>query len=173
MIKSATLISMALTSFVLVLLAGVVYAYQGFAAAPTTSSEQLTSSNVQNVALPVVAPSPTDTNVISPQDAASLAASFSSRKDLYSVELANFNGSQTYKVTFSSGDILYVSLTGQVVGSAAPTQQIVSAPATPIQPVVVFTGPTKKHASSGGGSSSSGGSGGGNGGGEHDGGGGD
>jgi hypothetical protein len=171
MIKSATLISMAMTTFILVLLAGVVYAYQGFAATPVAPTDQPTKT-VQSVTLPLAVPTSTSTAVISPQDAASLAASFSNRKDLYSVELADFNGSQTYKVTFSSGDILYVSLSGQVVGSAAPTQSIVSAPPTKVPPVIVYTGPIKKHATavhgSGGSGSGGGSSGGGDGGGGGD-----
>jgi hypothetical protein len=42
MIKSVTFISMAVTTFVLVLLAGVVYAYQGFAVSAPTPTLQAT-----------------------------------------------------------------------------------------------------------------------------------
>ncbi len=35
---------------------------------------------------------------------------------MFSVQLANYNGQQAYMVTFSSGDLVYVSLQGQVLG---------------------------------------------------------
>jgi len=169
MIKSVTIISIAVTTFVLVFLAGVVYAYQSFNSPASTPTPDLQSS-VQTASLDLVTPSPAVVSDISPQDAASTALKFSNRTDLYSVELADFNGSQTYKVTFSSGDVIYVSLNGQVVGSALPTQPIVSAPTTQPAPAIVYSGPIKKHASAGGGGNNNS-SGGGGGGGEHDGGG--
>jgi hypothetical protein len=171
MIKSVTFISMVVTTFVLVLLAGVVYAYQGFAASAPTSTPQATM-NPQTVDLSLNAQPQTNNSDISPQDAASTAVNFSNRKDLYSVELADFNGSQTYKVTFSSGDTIYVSLNGQVVGSAPPTQaqSVVVTPTTSPKPVVIYQGQVKKRPTAGHGSSSSGGGGGG-GGGDHEGGG--
>jgi hypothetical protein len=168
--KSVTLISMALTTFVMVLLTGVVYAYQGFIAPSPTPTAQA-SSSVQTVALPLVeqAPGPAGAPVVSPQDAASIAVKFSTRTDLYSVELADFNGSQSYKVTFSSGDVIYVSMTGQVVGSAPLSQSILAYPTPPSTPVVLYTGPIKKRASGGGGDSGNS-VGGGGGGGDHEGG---
>lgn len=61
--------------------------------------------------------------VISPQDAAQVAAQYMGRSDLYSVESATYNGSQVYQVTFSSGDIVFVSPTGQILSvQAAPSQ---------------------------------------------------
>ena len=168
MIKSVTFISMVVTTFVLVLLAGVVYAYQGFAASAPTPTLQ-SDINPQTVDLALNAQSPqTNTSDISPQDAASTAVKFSSCTDLYSVELADFNGYQTYKVTFSSGDTIYVSLNGQVVGSAPPpqSQSVVASPTTSPTPAVIYQGPIKKRPTAGHGSSSSS-SGGGGGGGNH------
>lgn len=61
--------------------------------------------------------------VISPQDAAQVAAQYMGRSDLYSVQTATYNGNQVYQVTFSSGDIVYVSPTGQILSvQAAPSQ---------------------------------------------------
>ena len=57
---------------------------------------------------------------VAPQDAASIAAKAINRTDLYSVELADYQGTQAYKVTFSSGDIVYVSMDGQVLGTEPP-----------------------------------------------------
>jgi len=167
MIKSVTFISMAVTTFVLVLLAGVVYAYQGFAVSAPTPTLQATF-NPQTVDLSLNTKSQTNTSDISPQDAASTAVKFSNRTDLYSVELADFNESQTYKVTFGSGDTIYVSLNGQVVGSAPPpqSQSVVASPTTSPTPAVIYQGPIKKRPTAGHGSSSSS-SGGGGGGGNH------
>jgi hypothetical protein len=47
---------------------------------------------------------------------------------LYSVENAVWNGTDTYKVVFSSGTTVYVSLDGQVLDSEAPQPLFISAP---------------------------------------------
>jgi uncharacterized membrane protein len=53
--------------------------------------------------------------LITPQDAAQIAAQYMGHSDLYSVESVNNNGTQLYKVTFSSGDIVMVDTSGQIV----------------------------------------------------------
>jgi hypothetical protein len=59
---------------------------------------------------------------ISPQDAAQIAALFMGRSDLYSVESDTYNDASAYKVTFSSGDILWVDMNGEVMNvQLAPT----------------------------------------------------
>ncbi len=104
MVKNVTLISVGITTVVLVILAGVVYAYQGFTMPKTVSTPPVSSAAIS---FPLNAPAPTDapTEVpnVSPQDAASIAAKFSNRTDVYTVEVADFSSSQSYKVTFSSG----------------------------------------------------------------------
>jgi hypothetical protein len=65
-------------------------------------------------------------------EAVSVAAQFMNRQDVYSVETATYNQVQAFKVTFSSGDIVYVGLDGQVITT------------TKLQPVVVNVEPTKK-----------------------------
>ena len=161
MIKNATFISIAVTTFVLILLAGVVYAYQGSETYSSLPAAQQ-SSDMQAVALPVISPSPTDPAAISPQDAASIAVKFSNRTDLYSVELADFNSSQTYKVVFSSGDVIYIAMDGMVVGIASSSQPVIAATTPQPMPVVVYTGPIKKRPTSGhgGGTNNPGGGGG-------------
>jgi hypothetical protein len=69
------------------------------------------------------APAAAATPLISPQDAAQIAAQYMGRTDLYSVEGATYNGADVYKVTFSSGDIVFISPAGQVLSVlAAPSQ---------------------------------------------------
>jgi hypothetical protein len=154
MVKSVTFISMAITTFVIVLLAGVVYAYQGFALSTTTTPTVQPASDSQTLAISQIAPISTDIPAISPQNAASIAVKFSNRTDLYSVELADFNGSQVYKVTFSSGDAIYVAVNGQVVGSALPSQSTLASPTTQPKPPIVYEGPIKKRPTAGHGTSS-------------------
>lgn len=55
--------------------------------------------------------------IVTPQDAAQIAAGYLGHNDLYSVESATFNGNQVYKVTFSSGDIVMVDTSGQIVAT--------------------------------------------------------
>jgi hypothetical protein len=52
---------------------------------------------------------------ISMEQAARLAATYLGRSDVYSVETVNSNGANVYQVTFSSGDVVYVSLDGNVL----------------------------------------------------------
>ena len=150
--KGVTFISAVLTAFVLATLAGVVYAYKDLSSVSSTKPQP--SAGLQSVSLPLAAP--TATQVVYPQEAADIAAKYLKRTDLYSVELANFNGAQTYLVTFASGDTVYVSMAGQVL-SAVPPQ------------TVTYSAPAKKKKNGGGG----GGGGGGEGGGSEGGGGGD
>lgn len=169
MTKNVTLISVAVTTVVLMTLAGVVYAYQVLITPQTAMN---TSVSPQTVAFPLIASAASTSNTdISPQDAAAVAVKFSNRTDLYSIEVADFNGSQTYKLTFSTGDVLYIGLDGQVVGSAPPTKSMVASPTSPPPPAVIYTDPIKKQASSGNHNNSGGGGGGHDGGGEHEGGG--
>jgi hypothetical protein len=44
-----------------------------------------------------------------------VAGSYIHRTDAYSVESLSTNGVTAYKVTFSSGDVVYVSTDGQVI----------------------------------------------------------
>jgi hypothetical protein len=57
---------------------------------------------------------------ITPEQAAQVAANFMGDGRIYSVETGAVRGIPLYKVTFSSGAIVYVSMDGQVVGSQAP-----------------------------------------------------
>ena len=54
-----------------------------------------------------------------------MAASILNQQDIYSVESAPFNGVDAYKVVFSSGQVAFIGLDGQILSI------------TQIQPVVV------------------------------------
>jgi hypothetical protein len=106
--KSSLFISTVLTAFVLAVLAGAVTAYRAFTASIVQSPQPV----------PLMQTLP---NQISPEQAAQLAARYWGRNDLYSVESTQVNGISAYKGTFTSGDVVYISPDGSLVGVyAAP-----------------------------------------------------
>ena len=60
---------------------------------------------------------------VSPETAAQIAAQFLKQTNIYSVETAAFNGAMVYKVTFSTGDVVVLSLDGQVIGTQRAARQ--------------------------------------------------
>jgi hypothetical protein len=61
-------------------------------------------------------------NLLTPDQAAILASNYLGNTSIYSIEVVVVRGENLYKVTFSSGDILYINMSGQVVGSEAAPQ---------------------------------------------------
>jgi hypothetical protein len=117
--KSTLFVSAVLTTFLLVMLIGVVSAYQAMtktnpvivsAAAPAARQQPV--SDVDNA--PVLTPT-SQAAPVTPEQAAQLAAQVIGRTDLYSVETSKLDGVDAYLVTFSSGDLVYVGLTGQIL----------------------------------------------------------
>ena len=109
--KSTLFISAALTTFTLAMIAGVVAsAYQGTFNSTGTVSQ--TSPTVEAV---VQDPPPPAQVLFTPEQAAALAAQLLGRTDLYSVETADLNGASVFMVTFSSGDVVYISPDGQIL----------------------------------------------------------
>jgi len=68
---------------------------------------------------------------ITPQQAAQVGGSYIHRTDAYSVESVTTNGVTAYKVTFSSGDVVYVSTAGQVISVQSAPRASASGPARP------------------------------------------
>ncbi len=120
--KSTLFISATLTTFMLAMMAGVASAYKGVVQSgqilTTSQNSQVPSEVVEANDLPAaVGPQPASVNV-SPEQAADMAAKVIGRTDLYSVEISDLNGVNAYLVTFSSGDLVYVGLDGQVLSIA-------------------------------------------------------
>ncbi len=157
--KSALFISAALTAFMIAVLFGVVSAYQKMSG--STQVADAATAQVVPTAAELAAVAPTMAAVlpanITPEQATSIASMALNRTDLYSVEVTPFNGADAYLVTFSSGDLVYVNMSGQIVSISK-------------LPVTVVQGPKRrvKYTDAGNGG---GGGGGGEGGGEHEGGG--
>jgi hypothetical protein len=111
--KSSLFISFILTTFILSVLAGVVSAAHYFTVNVQAASAQSSPTVQETSAVPNNLPS---------EQLAQIAARFLGRTDLYSVEVAPFNGISAYKVTFSSGDQVYIDPQGNVLSvMAAPS----------------------------------------------------
>ena len=110
--KSTLFVSAALTTFMLAVMFGVASAYQKIvqSGVPTEAAQQ----QAQPVNA-MVGTSSTVAGSVSIEQAADLASSVIGRTDLYAAENAQLDGVDSYLVTFSSGDIVYVSLDGKVL----------------------------------------------------------
>jgi hypothetical protein len=110
--KSTLFISAVLTTFVMAMLAGVASAYQNV----VNSNQVAAQPQPQTKAIAEAIPAPTEVQPVNwtPEQAAALAAQVLGHDDLFSVEVTDLNGETVYLVTFSSGDLVYVSLDGQV-----------------------------------------------------------
>jgi hypothetical protein len=119
--KSTLFISVVLTTFMLAVLYGVVSAYQSVVKSTELAAAQPQPTTVVEVVsqpMAVVPPTqeiPPQVVNLTPEAAAALASKILGRTDLYSVETAQFEGADAYLVTFSSGDIVYISLDGQIL----------------------------------------------------------
>ena len=135
--KSTLFVSAALTTFMLVMLFGVVSAYQTATGSnpinATTVNPIVQQQPVVGVVDTVSMEAPVTAGaapasvlpaqpavVLSAEDAALLVAKITGRTDLYSVESSKLDGVDAYLVTFSSGDIVYISLTGQILSITKP-----------------------------------------------------
>lgn len=128
--KSTLFISVVLTTFMLAVLFGVASAYQSVVNSNEMAAAEAQPTAAMEIVSEVFAPAvPTLTQVvtITPEDAAALASKVLGRTDLYSVEVTQFEGVDVYLVTFSSGDLVYLSLDGQVLSiSKLPVTTVVT-----------------------------------------------
>jgi uncharacterized membrane protein YgcG len=110
--KSTLFISAVLTTFVMAMLAGVASAYQNV----VKSNQVAAQPQPQTKTFADVIPAPTEIQPVNwtPEEAAALAAQVLGHDDLYSIEVTDLNSETVYLVTFSSGDLVYVSLDGQI-----------------------------------------------------------
>jgi hypothetical protein len=126
--KSTLFISAVLTTFMLAVLFGVASAYQNIIkSSQPVAVQQTQPSAVEVINAPVV---PTQVTNITPEAAATLASQVLNRTDLFSAEITQFDGADVYLITFSSGDLVYVSLDGQILSISKLPVTIVSQPAS-------------------------------------------
>jgi uncharacterized membrane protein YgcG len=137
--KSTLFISAALTAFMLAVLFGVVSAYQNVVGssqpqtaqqAPASEVAQVPAINPAQVPIqaPTQAPALVQPASITPEQATTIASAAIGRTDLYSVELTQLDGVDVYLVTFSSGDLVYIGLDGQVVSISKLATTVVTLP---------------------------------------------
>lgn len=139
--KNALFLSASLTAFVLAVLFGVVTKVTttpSVAAAAPVAQVATVTDLPTDVPTEEILPAATVQGPLGPEEAATLAAKAISRQDVYSVETFTYNGADSYKVVFSSGDIVYIGLDRVVLE------------VTKLQPVAVNvavdpTKPAKKH----------------------------
>lgn len=128
--KSTLFVSAMLTVFLMATLFGVASAYQQIVKngevaavkAPAQEASQVVQSNFPTAP---VATEPVAPMVVTPEEATTVAIDFLGDPNVYSVEVVDYEGAPAYLVTFSSGDLVYVSSTGSVVAN------------TKIEPVIV------------------------------------
>jgi len=125
--KSTLFISVVLTTFMLAVLYGVVSAYQSIVSSTEATAAQPTAG-VEMASAPIVPVVPTQILNIAPEAAADIASKVLGRTDLYSVEVTQFEGVDAYLVTFSSGDLVYLSLDGQVLSISKLAVTVITQP---------------------------------------------
>jgi hypothetical protein len=131
--KSTIFVSVILTTFALVMLYGVVSAYQSMSNLPDATPLPTHTATATSEPDPTLEPTTTPT-VVSPEQAAQIAAQVVANPNLLSAESSSVNGTNAYKITFTNNDIVYVGLDGQILGvQVAPVVVNVSAPV--VQPV--------------------------------------
>jgi len=126
--KSTIFISSVLTTFALVMLYGVVKAYQNNMAFKESEAAVQPSETV-NAPVPTDVPTPTPT-ILTLEEAAQLAAQVVGHDNLLSAETSNFNGVDAYLIKFTNNDVVYVDLNGQMLSvQVAPVFVNVAPPA--------------------------------------------
>ncbi|MEI7849310.1 MAG: hypothetical protein WCK35_26160 [Chloroflexota bacterium] len=122
--KNALFLSASLTAFVLAILFGVVTkitttnsTLAAAAVAPTVEVIAATDipAPTQELPQPTNLPAATAVTPATPEEAALLAAEAIKRQDVYSVETFNYQGVDSYKVVFVSGDVVYIGLDKKVL----------------------------------------------------------
>ena len=123
--KKNLLISAALTAFILVIVTGVASAYKQASTVLASIQSQPTAVAAAPVDV-VMSPAEVSPVMLTHQEAALVAANYLGQTDLYSVESTMWNGVDAYKVVFSSGNVVYVGVFGEVLGTEAPQTVVVA-----------------------------------------------
>lgn len=114
--KSTLFISTVLTIFMMATIFGVASAYQQIVRNQSTAAQV---SAVQVAPVVQVAPAqpvsvPTLT-IVTPEQATTIASTFLNDTSVYSVETVDYQRVVAYLITFSSGNLVYVSTTGEIL----------------------------------------------------------
>ena len=144
--KSTLFVSAMLTVFLMATMFGVVSAYQQVVKNNELTSAQSSQKTIsQPVSVVLAVPTATEMAplVVTAEEATTIAVNFLNDPMVYSVEVVDYQGAPTYLVTFSSGELVYVSSEGVVVAN------------TQVQPVVITASNTTSRGQSNNSGSSS------------------
>ena len=126
--KSTIFISAVLTTFALVMLYGVVSAYQSMSNLPVTTPVPTNTATETREPDPTLEPIATQA-FVSPEQAAQIAAQVTGNPNLLSAESSSVNNTNAFKITFTNNDVVFVGLDGQILSiQIAPVVVNVSAP---------------------------------------------
>jgi hypothetical protein len=121
--KSTIFISTVLTTFVLVMLYGLVSAYRGI-----SNVTEASASAIDTATAPPTTQATFTPTILTPEQAAQMAVQVVGNSNLLSAESSSINGVDAYKITFTNNDVVYVGLDGQILGvQVAPVLVNVSA----------------------------------------------
>jgi hypothetical protein len=133
--KNTLFLSAGITTFILVILAGLLLKVRpgGLAApvapvVPTAVATQAPTDTLLPSPTATATTLPTVPGLISPQEAVFIASNALGNTKVYSVDTETRYGLDVYKVTFSSGHIVFVSPTGVILTINSP-QAVVVQPA--------------------------------------------
>lgn len=127
--KSTLVISAMLTMFLMATMFGVTSAYQQIV--KNNAKSAVSSVTVAQPAVAATVPPVAQTLVVTPEQATTIAIDFLGDTNVYSVETVVYEGVPAYLVTFSSGDLVYVSSSGQILAN------------TKLAPIVVAAQPSR------------------------------
>jgi uncharacterized membrane protein YgcG len=123
--KNTLFLSAAITTFILVILATLLLKARtgGFvspagAAGPTATDTQAPTDTLQPTNTATLAP--TAAAFITPQEAVFIASSALGNNQVYSVDTETRYGLEVYKITFSSGHVVFVSPKGVILTISSP-----------------------------------------------------
>jgi uncharacterized protein YpmB len=125
--KSTLFISTTLTIFMLAVMFGVVSAYQQNVKNNEAAASPTAESVTQQAAV-TAQPVSTLPAVVSPEQATTIAAQFMGDTNVYSVEVVDYKGVPAFLVTFSSGKLVYIGSTGEILALSQVQPVVVSAP---------------------------------------------
>lgn len=130
--KIALLISTALTAFVVTIAYGLVTRINSQKQAAALAPQAAAAASIN--AASSLESQPAARSPLTPDQAVNLAATAINRQDVYSVELVGYQGFNSYKVTFSSGDVVYIGMNGNYLD-----RTMLPSPSTPknySQPII-------------------------------------
>ena len=126
--KNTLFLSAAITTFILVIVAslvlkvrtiGLVSQAAAASVAPAATSTEMPTDTLQPTDTATLAPTATSA-FITPQEAVSIASKALGNTQIYSVDTETRFGKDVYKVTFSSGHIVFVNPQGIILAINSP-----------------------------------------------------